>query len=173
MAYRELHKRLGIASDYGHTPYRPFIPEASELCDVGPDVLGRPQRLSSLAAKHWLQMRSSAKKEGVQLDLLSGFRSFAYQSTLIEKKLASGLALDSILQVNAAPGFSQHHSGDALDVTTTHCNHLSEEFELTPAFKWLSVHGVNYGFYMPYPRDNSFEFIFEPWHWSLLRLKEV
>ena len=75
--------------------------------------------------------------------------------------------IDEILTVNAAPGFSEHHTGNAVDIATPGSRPLTEEFEATPAFEWLSANAENYGFSMTYERDNPWGFIYEPWHWSL------
>ena len=45
--------------------------------------------------------------------IVSGFRSIEYQASLIRKKLNAGQSVSEILQVNAAPGFSEHHTGRA------------------------------------------------------------
>ena len=98
---------------------------------------------------------------------LSGFRTFDYQAELIRKKLAGGQEIGEILRVNAAPGFSQHHTGNAIDIATPGSRPLTEEFEHSPAFRWLTGNAGRFGFSMTYPKDNSAGFIYEPWHWSL------
>jgi D-alanyl-D-alanine carboxypeptidase len=100
--------------------------------------------------------------------LVSGFRSIERQVSLIQAKLAKGQSLEAILQVNAAPGYSQHHTGEAVDVATPGCRPLIEEFEATPAYAWLATHAAEHGFSLPYARGNRFGFSYEPWHWSRL-----
>ena len=70
----------------------------------------------------------------------------ACQAALIAVKLRGGRGLDDILSVIAAPGFSEHHSGDALDLTKPGTEPLSEAFETTPAFDWLPAHAADFGF---------------------------
>jgi D-alanyl-D-alanine carboxypeptidase len=98
---------------------------------------------------------------------VSGFRSFDYQAELIRKKLASAQLIDDILKVNAAPGYSQHHTGEAVDIATPGSRPLTEEFEDSAAFGWLTEHGGEFGFSMTYPRGNPWGFVYEPWHWAL------
>jgi D-alanyl-D-alanine carboxypeptidase len=99
--------------------------------------------------------------------LVSGFRSVDYQAGLIRTKLDRGQAIEAILQVNAAPGFSEHHTGQAVDIATPGSRPLTEEFEDTPAFEWLTREADRFGFSMSYPRNNPFGLIYEPWHWSI------
>ncbi len=54
-----------------------------------------------------------------------------------------------------------------MDIATPGSRPLTEEFEETPAFKWLTENAETFGFSMTYPRDNPYGVIYEPWHWSL------
>ena len=73
--------------------------------------------------------------------------------------------MEQILRVNAAPGFSEHHTGRAVDLGTHDCEALEEEFEQTDAFVWLERNAESFGFAMSYPRGNASGFAYEPWHW--------
>jgi D-alanyl-D-alanine carboxypeptidase len=98
--------------------------------------------------------------------IVSGFRGIDYQARLIRKKINAGQVLSDILTVSAAPGYSEHHTGRAVDIATPGSRPLTEEFEGSEAFRWLSENGGHYGFSMTYPRENSYGFVYEPWHWS-------
>ena len=111
-------------------------------------------------------MQAAAATDGISLLLVSGFRSIDYQARLFRKKIDAGQSLGDILAVNAAPGFSEHHTGRAIDIATPGSRPLTEEFEQSEAFQWLSGHAGQFGFSMSYPRDNAAGFVFEPWHWS-------
>ena len=164
---RELHTELGIPEDYGRDGARPAFAEATDLVDVGPNLVGRMQRLTPAAAERWAAMQASAEADGVTLLLVSGFRSVDYQARLIRKKINAGQSLGEILAVNAAPGYSEHHTGCAVDIATPGSRPLTEEFEHSEAFGWLGEHANRFGFSMTYPRDNPFGITYEPWHWSL------
>lgn len=164
---RELHAELGIRPDYGADGTPPYFAEAAELVDVGPNLIGRMQRLTPTAAARWSEMVADARAHGVALLIVSGFRSFEYQAGLIRQKLDAGQAIEAVLRVNAAPGFSQHHTGGAIDIATPGSRPLTEEFEQSDAFAWLTANAAAHGFEMPYPRDNPFGFIYEPWHWAM------
>lgn len=164
--YRKLHGELGISADYGSVEGLPFYPEAAELIEVGPNLVGRMQSLTPITAQAWQSMVKHAAGAGIQLLIVSGFRSFDYQAELIRRKIGAGQVIDEILTVNAAPGFSQHHTGAAIDIASPGCRPLTEEFETSTAFEWLTENAATFGFSMTYPRDNSFGFVYEPWHWA-------
>ncbi len=164
---RELHQELGIPPDYGAGGGPPSFDEAEELVEVGPNLVGRMQRLTPEAARQWRAMVAAADRVGIQLLIVSGFRGIDYQAGLIRKKLEAGQTIDEILQVNAAPGHSEHHTGQAVDIATPGSRPLTEEFEGTDAFRWLESRAIEFGFSMTYPRDNPWGIAYEPWHWSI------
>ncbi len=163
----KLHRDLGIPPAYASARGLPAYEEAQALVEVGPNLVGRMQRLTPRAAGRWHDMVKAAHDEDVQLLIVSGFRTHEYQAELIRKKLGSGQTIDEILCVNAAPGFSQHHTGEAVDIATPGSRPLTEDFETSEAYRWLEKHAARYGFSMTYPRDNPWGFVHEPWHWSL------
>lgn len=164
---RDLFEELGIPADYGRDVNMPSYTEADELVDVGPNLVGRMQRLTPDTAHQWQAMVAEADKIGIQLLIVSGYRGYGYQAGLIRKKIEAGQTLDQILAVNAAPGFSEHHTGRAVDIATPGSRPLTEEFEGTDAFRWLQSRAVEFGFSMTYPRDNPWGIAYEPWHWSI------
>ena len=168
--YQRLYEELGIPTDYGMERDLPSYDEAAEWVDAGPNLVGRMQRLTPLAAARWQQMVETSGAEGIRLLIVSGFRSVDYQADLIRNKLKSGQQIDEILTVNAAPGYSQHHAGTAIDIATPGCRPLSDEFEDSDAFAWLTRQAADFGFSMTYPRDNPGGFIYEPWHWALHKI---
>ena len=114
----DLFAELRIPTDYGRNPRRPRFQEAKELEDVEPNLVGTMQRLAPETAAAWRTMKQTAADAGVQLLLVSGFRSVAHQADIIRRKLVAGQSIDAILAVNAAPGFSEHHTGRAIDVAS-------------------------------------------------------
>ncbi len=161
-----LGETLGIPRQYARQRRLPLQPEAKHLAAAGEDIYGRPQQLEPHALRAWRAMQEAAAGDGVELQLVSGYRSVDYQAGLIRRKLEAGQSLGAILQVSAAPGFSEHHSGRAVDVTTPGAPVLEEPFEETAAFAWLQAHASDYGFHLSYPRDNHNGVLYEPWHWA-------
>ncbi|HEY0961546.1 MAG TPA: M15 family metallopeptidase [Pseudomonadales bacterium] len=158
-------RSLGIPGNYASTCGMPLQPECSTLVPTEPDVFGRQPQLDALAYAAWTAMKDAAARDGVTLQLVSAFRSIAYQRDLIQRKLARGDSITAILAVNAAPGFSEHHTGRALDIGTPGFTHLEIEFEQSPAFAWLTSHAHDFGFRMSFPRGNPYGVQYEPWHW--------
>ncbi|QHB70555.1 M15 family metallopeptidase [Stenotrophomonas sp. 364] len=139
--------------------------EPAQLHLAGFDRYRRPLWLRRSAARGWQRLQLAAATEGVALDAISGYRSHAYQLGIFERKRARGLAVADILQVNAAPGYSEHHSGFALDIGTPGEPPAEESFEHTAAFAWLQGNAGRFGFQLSYPRDNPHGIVYEPWHW--------
>lgn len=156
---------LGLDASYGERTGLPLTAEPSQLQFAGRDRYSRPLWLRHDAAKAWTRMYAAARADGIGLEAVSGYRSHDYQLGIFERKLARGLTVPEILTVNAAPGFSEHHSGRALDVSTPGEPSAEESFERTAAFEWLQENAGVHGFTMSYPRDNPHGIVYEPWHW--------
>jgi len=161
-----LHRALGIPAGYAGRRGLPLQPEARRLVAVGPDIYQRVQRLLPPAAAAWQAMAAAAAADGVELQLVSAFRPLDYQAGILRRKLDQGQAIDDILRVSAAPGYSEHHSGRAVDLTTPGYAVLEEEFEHSAAFAWLGRRAPEFGFRMSYPRGNPYGVAYEPWHWA-------
>lgn len=162
----KIHSELGIPEDYAASRgLSPYILEEN-LTELPNDIDQRMIRLEVNAAKAWQEMKAAAKTAGINLKIFSGFRDYDYQRKLIERRVARGLSFDDTLKVLAAPGFSEHHTGRALDITTDDSAPGEEEFENTAAFSWLESNAHKFKFKMSYPRGNPWGFIYEPWHWT-------
>ena len=109
-------------------------------------------------------MQKHAKKDSIELSILSGFRSYYNQYAIINYKLNAGLILEEILKENKLPGLSEHHSGNAIDIISNSYK-LSLEFENSLAYAWLVKNAYKYGFHLTYPKNNKQGIMFEPWHW--------
>lgn len=157
---------LGLdAEAYAARTSLELVPEPEWLAFAGFDRWRRPLWLLAPAARAWAHLREAALRDGIVVEAISGYRSHDYQLGIFERKLARGLGVDDILAVNAAPGFSEHHAGTALDIGTPGEPPAEESFERTPTFAWLQANAGGYGFEMSYPRDNPHGIVYEPWHW--------
>ncbi len=160
-----IHRELGIPRAYADDTGIPTYVEPDNLVSIGVDIFGRPQELAQEAADEWEYMQIAAAGDNVSLYVVSAFRSFDYQASLIREKLRKGQSIDDVLRVNTAPGHSEHHSGRALDLTTLDCEPLCQEFKGTAAFQWLAENAAKYSFTMSYPKENRWGIDYEPWHW--------
>lgn len=158
-------RQIGVAPGWAQAHQWHLQPPAAALVPAGRDVYARPLRLAPRAARALRAMVAAAAREGVVLQPVSGFRSFGYQRRLLRRKLDHGTPLAAVLEVNALPGFSEHHSGCALDLTTPGVPAAEPSFAGTPAFAWLVAHARDYGFRLSYPPGNRQGIAFEPWHW--------
>jgi D-alanyl-D-alanine carboxypeptidase len=140
-------------------------PEAEDLAlaEVGAD--GREHRLVPPAADAWRAMRAAALADGIELRIVSAFRGVDRQAEIVRDKLARGQTPEQVLEVSAPPGYSEHHSGRAVDVASGTDRPLEEVFEQTDAYRWLLEHAAEFSFFLSYPRGNAAGYAFEPWHW--------
>ena len=163
----ELHADLGIPLAYAAERKLSLQPEPdlADLVEVGITEEGRSIRLIRPAAAAWAAMRETAARDDIELIALSGFRSIARQTEIIRGKLAAGHAMADILRYVAAPGYSEHHTGRALDIGSPDHLELDEQFGETDAFRWLARRAGQFGFTLSYPRDNPHGIGYEPWHW--------
>lgn len=137
--------------------------ELLEVVQVDED--GRVHELVPEGCVAWERMREAAAADGVEIFVVSAFRSIARQAEIVRGKFLREIGVEEIFAVSAPPGFSEHHTGLAVDVSTPGYALLEEEFEESDAFAWMRKRAAEFGFFMTYPRDNEFGYIYEPWHW--------
>ena len=131
--------------------------------------------LQTEAADAFLAMQAAAAKDGVTIWMQSGYRSVDYQKNLYDKKtqyfrnkgLSEAEAKKQAANIVNPPGYSEHNCGLAADLNSPEYTDLTEGFENTEAFRWLSAHAVEYGFILRYPKnaETVTEITDEPWHW--------
>jgi D-alanyl-D-alanine carboxypeptidase len=143
--------------------------EARELVVVEVDEGGREHMLIPAAADAWRVLRDSALADGVTLQIASAFRSLDRQVEIVRGKLDRGLSIESVLAVSAPPGYSEHHTGRAVDVITLDSPPLQAGFEQTDAFRWLTENAARFHYEMSFPRGNPYGYDYEPWHWCFRR----
>lgn len=110
-------------------------------------------------------MLRSAARDGIELRVLSAFRSFDEQRDLhgqFQQQFGSGAN-----QFSANQGFSEHQLGTAVDIVDPGTGATSLAFSQTEAYQWLRDNAHRYGFILSYPEGNEF-YIYEPWHWRFV-----
>lgn len=160
---RAIHRRLGLPADYAH---RGLVlqREASSLIPVPCGRAGALRLMTHEARTGLLAMQEAAAQAGVTLQVKWAFRSVDDQARLIRRYLRWGKGIEDILCAIAAPGYSEHHTGRAIDFERIP-EHAA--FEDTPAFAWMCGNAERFGFRLSYPRGNPQGIGFEPWHWCL------
>ena len=159
---RAMHRVLGIPPAYCESGMS-LCREATELVAVPGCGPKREERLMATSIKQrWLAMRAAAACSSITLTVKSSYRSLEDQALLLRDYLVTGQSIEQLLTSIAAPGYSQHHTGRALDIGT---DEGDDDFESSAAFQWLKQNAHTYGFVLSYPRDNAAGIIYEPWHW--------
>lgn len=165
----ELHREIGIPSNYGVRYRLRMIPENADCISIGADIFDRDIKLDRAAADAWKAMKADAQRSNIELQPVSGFRTVAYQAGLVRKKLNAGAPIGKVLRTSAAPGYSEHHSGRAMDITAPGVAPLTSEFSMSRAYEWLKARAGMYGFHESFPSNNRHNIDWEPWHWCYHR----
>jgi zinc D-Ala-D-Ala carboxypeptidase len=128
-------------------------------------------KMRRAAAEAYQKMAAAAVADGVNLSPISAFRSVADQNDLFFRvKEERNQGVSKRAEVSAPPGHSEHHTGYAIDLgdAAQPDTNLSQGFDQTSAFRWLSDHAAQYSFEMSFTRDNPQGVSYEPWHWRFV-----
>ena len=144
----------------GHLPYAEVTKE--KLVLIEPNIEVHIDMRDSL-----IKMKDEAKKDGIYLVFLSGYRSINLQNEIFYslKSFRNQEAAERA-RVSAPPGYSEHSTGFAIDIgdATQRETDFETEFENTDAFKWLVKNAAKFHFKLSFTKDNKF-IDYEPWHW--------
>ena len=145
---------LVICNKY-HTLKKDYVPDLVSLDGYGGGQMQKE------AAGFFKKMSDAAKKDGISIRNVSGYRSYNTQVYLYNNyvKQDGQKVADTY---SARAGTSEHQTGLATDI-----NSVSDSFEKTDAFKWLSKNAYKYGFILRYPKGKEFitGYKCEPWHY--------
>lgn len=150
----------------GHFPYAQA--PASSLAAI---VSDGSIKLRQPAATRFVEMVKAANAQGVALRPISGFRSLSEQEHIFfDIKAERGQQVQQRAAVSAPPGYSEHHTGYAIDIGdgANPATDLQQSFQNTASFRWLQRNALRYGFEMSFPRNNSQGVSYEPWHWRFV-----
>ena len=144
----------------GHLPYSE-VPK-NKLVLIEPYIEVHIDMRDSL-----LNMREEAKRDGIYLVFLSGYRSINLQNDIFYslKSIRNQEAAERA-RVSAPPGYSEHSTGFAIDIgdATQRETDFETEFENTDAFRWLRKNAARFHFKVSFDKNNKF-IDYEPWHW--------
>lgn len=128
-------------------------------------LLNRTERLHKDAAGAFNKMRSDAAKSGIDLKVVSGFRSVKDQEVLWVQQVNKQGSEEKAAKISAPPGHSEHHTGYALDIGAGDAVNLDASFEKTPAYAWLKDNAKTYGFTQSFNGGANQGADNESWHW--------
>lgn len=139
----------------------------------------REYELDVRAADYIERMIADAKEDGIDLLVVSAYRTIGYQQqnfdNSVEDRMNRGMSYDDAyadtLKEVALPGESEHNAGLALDIMCEEYQSMDDDgFENTDAFRWLDKHAAEYGFILRYPKGkyDVTGIIYEPWHYRFV-----
>ena len=158
-----VNKSHSLAADY--------VPELVEL--TGLSDVSNGYKLRHEAAEALYAMFAAMNAEGINCNVISGYRSYAYQLQLVNEKVAKRVAngqnrdtaYQQVTMSTAPAGCSEHQMGLAIDFSASTSSSVS--FANTAAGAWLRDHAWEYGFILRYQEvKTAFTgIVSEPWHY--------
>ncbi|MFS1511688.1 M15 family metallopeptidase [Chengkuizengella sp. SCS-71B] len=118
------------------------------------------------AARALEQLFDKAKQENIQLNGVSGYRSYQTQKSIFNWNVQEQ-GEEQARRYSAYPGTSEHQTGLAIDVSSPSVNNvLHESLGSTTEGQWLADHAAEFGFIVRYPQDKEHitGYAYEPWH---------
>lgn len=168
-AVRRQSREIGVPEERLEATGLRVQPQAGPLYPIEIDPDRGVLAMSESASTAWLLMQATARADGVTLIPLSAYRSPAYQRRILRQRLAAGEDMDDILETSLPPGYSEHQTGDAIDIGSPAVPVVDQAFAGTRAFAWLEEHAPAFCFELSYTEDNDSGIEFEPWHWHYVR----
>lgn len=186
---------FGVIGVHAQTPNKNYLlgkfdptthPQFSKLSDQHAQGSAKGAYLRKEAYDAFIKMSEAAKKEGVELTIISATRNFDSQKRIWENKwegrtLVEGKHLTTvndlkerarlILLYSSMPSTSRHHWGTDMDLNSLE-NSFFESGAGLKIYQWLTAHAADYGFCQPYTSKAGGRTGYEEekWHWSYLPL---
>jgi LAS superfamily LD-carboxypeptidase LdcB len=150
-----------------------FVSVPSEYCS-------KPMHIQEEVLNAYLKMRTAALAEGVNLQIISGTRTFYDQKAIWERKWETNFAetkdslatANKILLFSSMPGTSRHHWGTDIDLNSLEDIYF-QSGEGLKIYNWLKAHAGEFGFCQTYSdkvETNRTGYSMEKWHWSYMPL---
>lgn len=116
------------------------------------------------------EMKEEAKKDGLTINIRSGYRSYNTQKQLYNAFVRRD-GEEEANRYSARPGFSEHQTGLAIDITNQYTNRsIGSWFNDTLQAKWLYENAHKYGFILRYPegKEHITGYKYESWHYRYI-----
>ena len=126
---------------------------------------GYPNKIRADVYEEFKKMYNAAKNDNVSIFIASPYRSYSDQNSLYTYYVNTD-GKQNADTYSARPGFSEHHTGLAMDLIPEYGLDL-DTFENSDGFKWMQENAYKYGFILRYPKDKEYitGYIYEPWHY--------
>ena len=149
-----------------------------------PEFYGDGYQLQKDAYDAFLLMKAEALKSGIDIEIVSSYRSFERQKKIWTRKYkkftSEGLSplesINKIIEYSTIPGTSRHHWGTDIDIidgskkapkSVLNPNNFIDNNVYSELRVWLEANANAFGFYIVYTNEISREgFNYEPWHYS-------
>lgn len=121
-----------------------------------------PKKINKDLLIQYDKMWHQAQEDKINLNIVSGYRSYKYQQKLLKEYLHVD-NIENIKKYLAMPGHSEHQTGLAIDLVNTESKLLRK---YTKEYKWLYHNSYKYGFILRYPKGKELitGYKYEPWH---------
>ncbi len=149
-------------------PLKPldFVPSTLTLPQVKLATGPGAAKMRADAAAALEDMFAAAAANGIELTVVSGYRSYQDQAQTYNHWVAVHGSMQRADGVSARPGYSEHQTGLAFDVGQADgtCT-LLPCFRDTAAGLWMDEHAHRYGFILRYPPGQELVTGFQPEYW--------
>lgn len=135
--------------------------------------------LNNEAYVAFIKMRQSAKKDNIDLKIVSAARNFNGQKGIWERKWkrdkVSSTPLErvkKILRYTAMPSTSRHHWGTDIDINSVESSYFMSK-KGQKEYLWLQNNAKDFGFCQPYSakgEERTTGYNEEKWHWSYINI---
>lgn len=162
-----------------------------ELIGKGNPVLfGDEYKLQKEADSAFILMKEAALLDGINIQIVSGYRNFEHQksiwtrkyNTFIADSLTPQQAINKIIEYSTIPGTSRHHWGTDIDIidesvekpqSVLNAKNFNESGTFYKLKLWLDENAERFGFYLVYTDTIGRKgFKYEPWHYSYLPISK-
>ena len=137
---------------------------------------GREFQIEPETYRHFEQLRAAVKQKGIQIELDSVYRSVARQKEIVAE-FTQKYGADYVKQYVAVPGYSEHHTGLAVDICLVVDGKIIDDNDEMIAQKeiFAQIHPLlaEYGFILRYlqGRENITGYSYEPWHFRYVGIE--
>ena len=143
-----------------HSISQHYVPETRKV--HGP---GMSQTMRDDAATALEEMFAAAKDDGINLAIVSGYRSYSKQASIYSRKKGT-VGEKEADRISARPGTSEHQLGLAMDIARKGSSQLNTGFGKTKEGQWVNENAHRFGFIIRYLEgyEEVTGYMYEPWH---------
>ncbi len=153
-----------------HPLNKNYIP--NNLVTINNIYLNDNPKINQDIVPYFIMMKKSAKEEGYDILIDSGYRSYKMQQDIWDLYVKEK-GIEETQDIVALPGYSEHQTGLAIDVALIingcYITQIDDSYD---AIKWLFNNSYKYGFILRYPKNKEdiTGYKFEPWHYRFVGL---